>query len=157
MGGRLGNHSIAPLCRMRSDTFSIQARCTGQLLTTSVDPVHLSCSSLSNNTYRNVSPWLHSSANSAPFASATFSPLAVAIKLDSCLVSLSHATFSFTCSAGMSVPLFTGCVHLHRGFHRGLRLGTTAACQISCPFCLVCSPASLCHCLRKRREVLDES
>ena len=148
--------TIAPLCRMRSDTFSVQGKCTSQLLTTSVDRVHFSRSSLSNNTYRNVSPWLHSTANAALFVSATFSPLAVAIKLDSCLVSFSHATFSFTCSAGMSVPLFTGCVHLHRGFHRGLRLWTLAACDIYCPFCLVCSPASLCHCLRKRREVVDD-
>ena len=29
----------------------------------------------------------------------------------------------FTCSAEMSVPLFTGCVHPHTGFHRGLRNG----------------------------------
>ena len=64
--------------------------------------------------------------------------------------------FSFTCSAEMSVPLFTGCVHPHKGFHRGLGLGTTVAYQISCSFCLVCSPASLCHCLRKWSEVLND-
>ena len=33
--------------------------------------------------------------------------------------------FSYTCSAEMSVPLFSGCVHRRKGFHRGLRLGTT--------------------------------
>ena len=51
--------------------------------------------------------------------------------------------FSYTCSAEMSVPLFSGCVHRRKGFHRGLRLGTTVVFQISCSFCLVCSPASL--------------
>ena len=55
VGGRLGNHSIAPLCRMYSNTFSVQWRYTVQLLSTSVDPVHLSCSSLLYNTYKNVS------------------------------------------------------------------------------------------------------
>ena len=48
--------------------------------------------------------------------------------------------FFFTCTAEMSVSLFTGCVHPHkvRGFRRGLGLGTTIAYQIS-------SPASLCR------------
>ena len=47
--------------------------------------------------------------------------------------------FFFTCSAEMSASLFTGGVHSHsEGFHRGLRLGTTIAYQIS-------SPASLCR------------
>ena len=48
--------------------------------------------------------------------------------------------FFFTCSAEMSVSLFTGCVHPHkvRGFRRGLGLGTTIAYQIS-------PPASLCR------------
>ena len=47
--------------------------------------------------------------------------------------------FPFTCSADMSVPLFTGCAHPHeKGFHRGLGLGTAIACEIS-------SLASLCR------------
>ena len=40
----------------------------------------------------------------------------------------------------MSVSLFTGCVHPHKGFHRGLRLRTKVAYQLS-------SPASLCRLL----------
>ena len=47
--------------------------------------------------------------------------------------------FFFTCSAEMSVSLFTGCPPSEsEGFHRGLGLGTTIANQIS-------SPASLCR------------
>ena len=50
--------------------------------------------------------------------------------------------FFFTCSAEMSVSLFTGCVHPHkvRVVHRGLGLGTTIAYQMSSASLHCCVP-----------------